>query len=393
MSFAQADRLVNVPLSGTRIMFNKCINLRAEGIHVTELTLGAPDFPTPRYIVDACKKALDDGHTSYAENTGIPSLREAIAEKLSKENGLSYLPEEIGVTTGAAMGMFAALMSYLNPGDEVLVPDPVYLTYTSIPEIARAVVKRYGLLEEKEYQPDLDELESLVTEHTKMLVIVSPSNPTGSVIYRDVMEKLAAFAIRHDLLVITDEIYERLVYDVEHVSIASFPGMKERTILINGLSKSMSMTGFRLGYLAAPKELLEPMNRLGFYMTAGSTSFVQYAAVAALKNEDGSVERMRQEFKRRRDYLVPAINRMDLFSCAMPQGAFYVFMNIRKTGLSSQAFCDLAVDKYRLALIPGNCFGANGEGFVRLTYAASMDVLKEAVGKLQQIEKDLYERL
>ncbi len=391
MNFEQAHRLDNLHVSGTRVVFSKCAELAAQNIPVTALTLGEPDFSTPQYIVDACKRSLDAGQTRYTDGSGILELKEAVCEKLARENGLHYTPAEISVTTGVAQGMFVALLSTLNPGDEVLVPDPVYLTYSEIPNIAGAVIKKYNLLEENDYQVQVDEVRSLITEKTKMLVIVSPSNPTGGVLSRASMEALADIAREHDLLVLSDEIYDRFVYDDEQelVSIASLPGMKERSIVLNGFSKSMAMTGWRLGYIAAPQEMIEPMNRLSFYMTAGATTFVQYAGVAALHEEDGSIERMRQEFKRRRDYLVEEINKLEHFSCKKPEGAFYIFMNIRKTGMTSAEFCSYAIDKYRLALIPSDAFGTNGEGYARLSYASSMEVLERAIGILQEMDRAL----
>lgn len=245
MSFKQAERMKEVPMSKLRAIFYECIELEGEGMEVTALTLGEPDFDTPQYIKEACKEALDRGITKYADNMGIPELREAVAQKLRDENGLDYRPGEIMVTTGVAQGMFASLMAFLDPGDEVLVPDPVYLSYADIPKIAQATVKRYKLLEENDYQIDIEEVESLITDRTKMMVIVSPGNPTGGVLTRDNLEEVSRLAVKHDLLVLSDEIYEKLVYDESrpHISIASFSGMKERTLLLNGLSKSMAMTG------------------------------------------------------------------------------------------------------------------------------------------------------
>lgn len=389
MKFEQAHRLDDLHVSGTRVVFSKCAELAAQNIPVTALTLGQPDYDTPQYIIDACKKSLDAGQTRYTDGSGITELKEAVCEKLEKENGLHYVPGEISITTGVAQGMFVALLSTLNPGDEVLVPDPVYLTYSEIPSIAGAVIKKYDLLEENNYQVNVDEIRAKITDKTKMLVIVSPSNPTGGVLSRASVEAIAAIAREHDLLVLSDEIYDRFVYDEEQelVSIASLPGMKERCIVLNGFSKSMAMTGWRLGYIAAPAEMIEPMNRLSFYMTAGATTFVQYAGVAGLREEDGSIERMRQEFKRRRDYLVEEINKMKNFSCKKPEGAFYIFMNIKKTGMTAADFCNFAIDEYRLALIPGTAFGANGEGYARLSYASSMEVLHKAIDVLREIDK------
>lgn len=391
MAFKQADRLKNVPMSKTRAIFAKCAELRRQGIEVTALTLGEPDFDTPEYVKDACKEALDLNLTKYEDNNGPFELRKAICEKLKVENGLEYTPDEISVTTGVAQGMFAAILSFLNPGDEIIVPDPVYLTYSAIPNIAGAVIKNYRLLEENDYQIDIDELESLVTEKAKMIVVVSPSNPTGGVLDKSSLEKIADVAKNHDLLVLSDEIYERLTYDEDKpaISIASLPGMKERTIVLNGLSKSMAMTGWRIGYMAAPIELIEPMNRMTFYMTAGATTFAAYAAIEAVKNLDGSIEKMRDEFKKRRDYLVAEINKMENFSCKMPEGAFYVFMNIKKTGMTSEEFCDFALDSARLAVVPGDAFGECGEGYVRMSYATSMENLKKAVSLLMKIDKEI----
>ena len=394
MTFKQADRLKGIPMSRTRVMLRKCQELRAAGEKVTALTLGEPDFDTPEYIIMACKKALDDGLTKYTDSTGPLELREAICRKLKRENGLIYCPEEISVTSGVEQGTFAAFMSFLNPGDEVLVQDPVYLTYTTIPEIAGATVKTYSLLEENDFQPDMNQLRSLVTDKTKMIAMVSPGNPTGSIFTRESLEAIAELAREKNLLVVSDEIYERLTYGEkdEVVSIASLPGMKERTILLNGLSKSMAMTGWRIGYMAAPPELIDPLNRMAFYMTAGATSFAQYAAAEALDGDDGSAEKMRLEFKKRRDYLAGEINKMENFSCIVPQGAFYVFMNIKKTGMKSEEFCDYALEQYRLAMMPGDVFGQRGEGFVRLSYAASRQVLEEAVCILKDIDHEISQK-
>ena len=394
MTFKQADRLKGIPMSRTRVMLRKCQELRAAGEKVTALTLGEPDFDTPEYIIMACKKALDDGLTKYTDSTGPLELREAICRKLKRENGLVYCPEDISVTSGVEQGTFAAFMSFLNPGDEVLVQDPVYLTYTTIPEIAGATVKTYSLLEENDFQPDMNQLRSLVTDKTKMIAMVSPGNPTGSIFTRESLEAIAELAREKNLLVVSDEIYERLTYGEkdEVVSIASLPGMKERTILLNGLSKSMAMTGWRIGYMAAPPELIDPLNRMAFYMTAGATSFAQYAAAEALDGDDGSAEKMRLEFKKRRDYLAGEINKMENFSCIVPQGAFYVFMNIKKTGMKSEEFCDYALEQYRLAMMPGDVFGQCGEGFVRLSYAASRQVLEEAVCILKDIDHEISQK-
>ena len=283
MNFKQAVRMEKVEPSGTREVFSKCAKLMEQNIPFTSLTLGEPDFPTPKYIVDACKEAIDAGKTHYVAENGIPELRKAICEKLEKENGLHYTPDEISVTTGVAMAMFVAIVATLNPGDEILVPNPVYVTYWQIPQIAQAKIVTYDLLEENDYQVDVEQIRAKITDKTKMLVTVSPSNPTGGVLRHESLVAMADIAKEHDLIVLSDEIYDHFVYDesLKLESIASLPGMKERTIVLNGFSKSMAMTGWRLGYIAAPANFLDAMNRLSFYMTAGTTTFVQHAGVAA----------------------------------------------------------------------------------------------------------------
>lgn len=388
MKFKQAERMAQVEPSGTREVFAKCIKLMEKNIPFTALTLGEPDFPTPQYIVDACKQALDEGKTHYVAENGIPELRQAICEKLERENDLHYTPDEISVTTGVAMGMFVAMMATLNPGDEILVPNPVYVTYWQIPRIAQAEVVTYDLLEENDFQVDVEQIRARITDKTKMIVVVSPSNPTGGVLRHDSLVAIADIAREHDLIVLSDEIYDHFVYDdgIRSESIASLPEMKERSIVLNGFSKSMAMTGWRLGYIAAPTKFMDAINRLSFYMTAGTTTFVQHAGVKALREEDGSIARMREAFRERRDYLVEEINKLRNFSCKKPEGAFYVFLNIKKTGMSSRDFCNFALDKVRLAMVPGTAFGPGGEGYARLSYAYSVETLREAVAKLNELD-------
>lgn len=390
MEFKQAKRMENVALSGIRIVANKCMKLESEGKKVIAFTMGEPDFKTPKYIIEAAKKAMDDGKTKYPPIEGIPALKKAISERYKKLGGVSYDPQEILVTTGAAQAMFLSMMCWLNPGDEVIVPDPGYNSYTTIPHIAGAVMKKYNLLEENEFQIDIEEIKGLITEKTKMLVLISPNNPLGSSLKKETVEALAEMLRDKKLLVISDEIYDRLSYEEEApVSIASYPGMKEKTIVINGFSKYYAMTGWRLGWAAAPKELLEPMARLLFQTTAGAVSFVEEAAVAALEEEDSSCMEMVEEFKKRRDYLVEEINKIDKLSCLRPRGAFYVFMNIKKTGMSSAEFADFLLDKCCVAVVPGTVFGDNGEGYVRLSYANSMENIKEAMKRIRAAMEEL----
>ncbi|NCB42840.1 MAG: pyridoxal phosphate-dependent aminotransferase [Clostridia bacterium] len=389
MAFKQADRLEKVHHSQMRMIFGKCSELRSRGEVVTEVTIGQPNFPTPQYIKDACIAALEAGHTNYCDYSGIPELKEEIIKKTKRETGLDYVPNEVLATTGLAQGCFVSLMALLNPGDEVILPDPVYFIYDNCAHIAGAKIKKYTLTEENEFQIDIEELKGLITEKTKMLVIVSPSNPLGASLTSANLAEVAKIAVEHDLIVVTDEIYDMLVYeDPKPVSIATFPGMRERTIILNGFSKSFAMTGWRLGWAVAPEELIDPMNRLAFYMTSGPTSFVMYAAAVALRDEDGSCEMMRKEFDRRRLYLVEEINKLKCLSCLAPKGAFYIFLNIKKTGMSSQEFSAYLFEHCRVAVIPGDLFGSSGEGFVRISYAASDEILQAAVEGLKQVDKD-----
>lgn len=380
-----ARKLSNIPFSPIRKVFAVVEQLRAEGKDVISLGIGEPDFDTPPHITEAMAEAARRGATHYTNNKGIIELRRAICEKLKKDNGLTYDPEEeIICTVGVSEGVYIALTSFLNPGDEVLVPDPAWLNYTHVPVMNEATPVPYRLSDETGFQIDVTELEEKVTERTKILVVLDPSNPTGAVQKREVLEKVAEFAIKHDLLVISDEIYEKIIYDdEEHVSIASFPGMRERTIVLNGFAKAYAMTGWRLGYVAAPKELVQAMNRLHMYNVTSASSMVQWGGVAALTGPQEPVAEMVAEFKRRRDFMVSALNEAKGISCHKPGGAFYLFPNIRATGMTSEEFTNYLLQEANVAVIPGTAFGKYGEGHVRISYATSLDNLKKAAERIQ----------
>lgn len=389
MAFKQAERLDKVHHSQMRRIFGLCNELRSKGEEVFDVTIGQPNFPTPQYIKDACVDALEAGYTGYADYSGIPILKDEIIKKIKRDTGLEYKHNEILATTGVAQGCFVSLMAFLNPGDEIILPDPVYFIYDNCANIAGAEIKKYTLREKNEFQIDIEELKGLITEKTKMLVIVSPSNPLGASLTSENLAEIAKVAVENDLIVVTDEIYDMLVYeDPAPVSIATFPGMRERTIVLNGFSKSFAMTGWRLGWAAAPEAMIDPMNRLAFYMTSGPVSFVMHAATAALRDEDGSCEMMKKEFDKRRLYLVEEINKLKNFSCLTPKGAFYIFLNIKKTGMSSHDFCEYIFETQRVAVISGHIFGPSGEGFVRISYAASDEMLKAVIEGLKRADKD-----
>jgi aspartate/methionine/tyrosine aminotransferase len=373
-----------VPFSGIRKVFERAKALEREGRPVIFLETGRPDFDTPAHIKEAAKRALDAGDVHYTSNYGTPELRAAIAEKLKRENGLTYDPDaEIIVTVGAAEAVFDAFLAFLNPGDEVLYPEPSWLNYAAAARLAGAIPVPIPLRESDGYQIDPDEVRRRITSRTRLLIIASPHNPTGAVQSPDTLRDLADLVVQCNLLVISDEIYERIIYDDRvHVSLARLPGMGERTITINGFSKAFSMTGWRLGYAAAPQPFIQAMNRVHQYNVACACAFAQAGAVAALKGPQDCVTAMVAEFRRRRDLVVPAINAMRGLSCVNPGGAFYVWVNITRIGVTSEDFSMNLLERAYVSLVPGTVFGESGQGYVRLSYANSYERLEEALRRL-----------
>lgn len=389
--FNPASRMEALPFSEIRVMMERATQMQKNGEDVIHMEIGRPDFDTPEVIKQAANKALANGNVFYTSNYGTPELRQAIADKLKRDNNVDYKAEEILVTIGVGEGTYAAVAAFTEPGDEILVPDPVWLNYIHVPHFFGAVPVSYKLKEENDYQIDLDEIEGLITSKTKMLVINTPGNPTGVVQSMETLEKLAEIAKKHNLIVVSDEIYEKLVYDgAKHVSIAALPGMKERTITLNGFSKCYSMTGWRLGYVAAPVEFIKAMVRVHAYINTCAPSFVQEAGITALEKAEPDVQEMVKEYQRRRDYAVAAINAIDGLSCKTPGGAFYIFVNIKGLGKTSAEMADYLLDRAKIATVPGSAFGPQGEGYIRLSYACgyeriveAMERLKKAVGELK----------
>lgn len=388
--FETSKRMEALPFSGIRVMMERANRMQKEGQDVIHMEIGRPDFDTPEVIKKAAYDSLEKGHVFYTSNYGTPELRAAIAEKLTRENNIPYAPEEILVTIGVGEGTYASIAAFVNPGEEILVPNPVWLNYIHVPEFFGAVPVTYSLKEENDYQIDLDELESKTTDKTRMLVINSPGNPTGTVQSLETLQKLADFAKKHDLIVVSDEIYEKLVYGgAKHVSIASLPGMKERTITLNGFSKCYSMTGWRLGYAAAPVEFIKGLVRVHQYVNTCASSFVQDAGVVALREAEPDVQKMVKEYERRRDYAVAALNDMEGISCKMPEGAFYIFVNIKSLGKTSAEVADYLLDEARVATVPGSAFGTEGEGYIRLSYACSYERIVEAMKRMKKAFEQL----
>lgn len=358
--------------------------MQQAGERVIHMEIGRPDFDTPEKIKKAACDSLAKGNVFYTSNYGTPELRKAIPEWELEKNHVAYDPSEVLVTVGVGEGTYASMAAFLEEGDEVLVPNPVWLNYIHVPSSLGAKPVTYHLKEENNYQIDLEELESKITDRTRMIVIVDPSNPTGGVFFRETLERLAEIAVRHDLLVLSDEIYEQLVYDgAGHISIASLPGMKERTITLSGCSKAYSMTGWRLGYMCAPKEIIQACVRVHQYTITCASSFVQEAAVTALKECDEDVEAMRREYQRRKDYVVKALNEIDGISCNNPKGAFYIFVNIKKLGKTSMEMAEYLLETAKVALVPGSAFGNGGEGYLRISYACGYEELTEACDRIK----------
>ncbi len=388
--FNPASRMEALPFSEIRVMMERATQMQKNGEDVIHMEIGRPDCDTPEVIKQAANTALANGNVFYTSNYGTPELRQAIADKLKRDNGIDYKAEEILVTIGVGEGTYAAVAAFTEPGDEILVPDPVWLNYIHVPHFFGAVPVSYKLREENDYQIDLNEIEGLITPKTKMLVINTPGNPTGVVQSRDTLEKLADIAKKHDLIVVSDEIYEKLVYDgARHVSIAALPGMKERTITLNGFSKCYSMTGWRLGYAAAPVEFIKAMVRVHAYINTCAPSFVQEAGITALEKAEPDVQEMVKEYQRRRDYAVSAINAIDGLSCKTPGGAFYIFVNIKSLGRTSAEMADYLLDHAKIAAVPGSAFGPQGEGYIRLSYACSYERIVEAMERLKKAVADL----
>ena len=371
---------------GTETAFEvlaKARALEAKGRDIVHLEIGEPDFDTPPSIVAAGVAALERGETHYTQSAGVIELREAIARYLLDRRGVRADAGQVIVTPGAKPIMFYALLALLDDGDEAIYPDPGFPIYSSMIEFSGARGVPLALREENGFQPDLDELRKLVNRKTKVLVLNSPNNPTGGVLSHDALREIAAIAREHDLWVLADEIYGELVYDGEHHSIAVEEGMAERTILLDGFSKTFAMTGWRLGYGVFPRALVEPVTKLVTNSVSCTATFVQRAGTVALSKRPPEVDRMIAEFRRRRDAVVKGLNAVPGITCQAPQGAFYVFPNVRGLGLATSAeVADRLLNEAGVATLAGTCFGAAGEGYLRLSYANSLANLEKAVSRI-----------
>ena len=382
-----SKKVETIQPSGIRKFFD----IVSEMEDVISLGVGEPDFDTPWHIRDEGIYTLEKGRTFYTSNSGLKELRVAIAEYLRRRFEVSYDPlHEILVTVGGSEGIDVALRAMLDPGDEVLIPEPCYVSYVPCVVLADGVPVTIELKEENQFRLTKEELLAAITDKTKILVMPFPNNPTGGVMRREDLEEIAQVCIEKDIYVLSDEIYSELTYGADHVSIASLPGMKERTLLINGFSKSYAMTGWRLGYICGPQVIVEQMTKIHQFAIMCAPTNSQYAAVEALRHGDADVAQMRTAYDQRRRYLMHAFKEMGL-SCFEPCGAFYVFPCIKEFGMSSDEFATRLLEEEHVAVVPGSAFGACGEGFVRISYAYSLENLKLAMERLNRFVGHLRE--
>lgn len=375
------QKVSNIKPSAIRKFFGLASNMD----DVISLGVGEPDFATPWHIREAAIKSLRKGQTFYSANAGLIELREAIVNYYNRQYGIKYNPKkEVIVTIGASEAIDLVSRVMLDDGDEVIVPEPIYVAYQPCVSLAGGVPRVINLQEKNQFKLTPEELESAITSKTKVVLLCYPNNPTGAIMEKDDLEKIAQVIIKHDLFVVSDEIYSELTYSKKrHVSIASLPGMKERTIVLNGFSKAFAMTGWRLGYALGPSEIIEEMIKVHQFTVVAPATFAQYAAVDAINDSDKDVQQMRNSYNQRRRYLMDRFSAMNI-ECFEPKGAFYTFINVKKYGMTSDEFCEKLLYSEKLALVPGSAFGESGEGFVRISYAYSIEQLKEGMNRLEK---------
>lgn len=378
---------------GTETAFEvlaKAKALEAQGKEIIHLEIGEPDFDTPRNIIDAAVRALNSGYTHYTPAPGLMELRQAIADYATRQKGVPYSAEEVVVVPGGKPIMFFSILALVDPGDEVVYPNPGFPIYESVIRFVGAKPVPIPLREENDFRLDVDELATLITPRTKMLIINSPANPTGGVLTRQDVERIAELVRGKNIVVLSDEIYDRIVYDgAQPVSIASLPGMKDQTIILDGFSKTYAMTGWRLGYGLMHKELAARIAQLMVNSNSCTAAFVQIAGIEALTGPQGAVEAMVAEFRRRRDIIVEGLNAIPGISCLKPKGSFYVFPNIKSFGRPSHEVADFLLEESGVALLGGTAFGEYGEGYLRLSYANSVENIQEALNRLEDALKKL----
>jgi aspartate aminotransferase len=376
-----AKRLQKITESATLRISNLASELKSQGKDIISFSLGEPDFTTPSHIIDAAKASLDRGETHYTPSPGIPELRKAIAEKLKNENKIETKPGNIIVTPGAKQAIFEVMLSVLQEGDEAILFDPAWVSYDPCIKLAGARTVWAPTSRNNGFSPENPG--EYITKKTKLIVINSPCNPTGGVYIKETLKEIADHAVDKNILVLSDEIYEKIIYGREHISIGSMDGMQHLTITVNGFSKAYAMTGWRLGYVSAPKHVYEQMLKLHSHSVSQATSFVQYAGIAALQGDQAPVAAMVREFKARRDLLVRGLNKLGI-KCARPDGAFYAFADVSEYG-SGEKVAELLLNKAFVATTPGSAFGEAGNDFIRISYATSQERIKEALRRMEAV--------
>ncbi len=389
MNIAFADRMSRLGTETAFEVLAKAKKLEAEGREIIHLEIGEPDFDTPDHIKEAAIKALRDGKTGYCPAPGIPELRQAIADDAGQKRAVEFGPEEVVVTPGAKPIMYFVITALINPGDEVIYPNPGFPIYESVINFVGGKAVPIPLREEMDFGFNVDEFASLISDKTKLVILNYPQNPTGGNLTARDLEKIARLAVEKDFFVLADEVYNQIIYDGEFESIYRFPGMPERTIILDGLSKTYAMTGWRLGYGIMPEALAEQVTRMVINSVSCTSHFSQYGALAAITGPQDDVKKMVQEFERRRDFIVRGLNKIKGISCKLPRGAFYAFPNIRGTGLTSRQMEDRLLDEAGVAALSGTAFGQYGEGYIRLSYANSIENIGKALEKIEALVNKL----
>jgi len=377
---------------GTETAFEvlaKAKSLEAQGKEVIHLEIGEPDFDTPQNIIDAAVKALNEGKTHYGPAAGIPELRRVLAQDMGKRRNIKIHPDQVVVTPGAKPIMFFTILALINEGDEVMYPNPGFPIYESVIDFVGARSVPYPLREEREFSFNIDEFMSLISDKTKMIILNTPQNPTGGILTEEDLKAVAKVAQEKDIYILSDEVYLNIIYEGVHHSIASIPGMQERTIILDGFSKTYAMTGWRLGYGAMPEYLAQKVTQLQINSNSCTGTFSQYAGIEAIRGPQDEVHKMVTEFKKRRDVIVDGLNVIDGISCLRPHGAFYVFPNVKQLGIDGKKFADLLLDKFGVATLSGTAFGKYGEGYLRFSYVNSVANLQRALDRIDQAVKSL----
>ncbi|PKK83552.1 MAG: aspartate aminotransferase [candidate division Zixibacteria bacterium HGW-Zixibacteria-1] len=372
---------------GTETAFEVLVRakqLEAKGKDVVHLEIGEPDFATPRYITDAAIKALNDGYTHYNPAPGYPEVRKIISDEINRTRGIKTKPEQVVITPGGKPIMFFVIYALVDAGDEVIYPNPGFPIYESLINFVNAKPVPIPLREENDFRLDVKELKSLVTPKTKLMIINSPQNPTGGVLTHDDLEEIVRIAVENDIWILSDEIYSRIIYEARFESLTQFPGAQERTVILDGMSKTYAMTGWRLGYGVMNEALAAAVARLQTNCTSCTAAFSQIAMGAAITGPQGESEKMVAEFKKRRDVIVDGLNGIDGITCRRPLGAFYVFPNIKALGKTSKQMEELLLEEYGVAALAGTSFGKYGEGYLRFSYANSVENIKKAIARVAE---------